>query len=75
MTLFIHRLVDDYLQGADTTCPEPAKISLVISASPLPTLHPRSLLAPRFATYDGHNLSVSSFTVIPSLLINYPTRR
>ncbi|EEW1888814.1 hypothetical protein D9I51_16420 [Escherichia coli] len=45
MTLFIHRLVDDYFQ-ADTSCPDQQKISPVISASPLPTLHPRSLLAP-----------------------------
>ncbi|ECC6490917.1 hypothetical protein C9D25_13940 [Salmonella enterica] len=45
MTLFIHRLVDDYFQ-ADITCPDQQKIPPVVSASPLPTLHPHSLLAP-----------------------------
>lgn len=34
MTLFIHRLVDDYFQ-ADITCPDQQKIPPVISASPL----------------------------------------
>ncbi len=36
MTLFIHRLVDDYFKE-DITCPDQQKITPVISASPLPT--------------------------------------
>ncbi|EFB1516675.1 hypothetical protein DMC28_05295 [Klebsiella pneumoniae] len=45
MTLFIRSLIDDYFQ-ADITCLNQKKIPPVISASPLPTLHPHSLLAP-----------------------------
>lgn len=45
MTLFIRHLADDSFQ-ADTTCPDQQKMPPVISASPLPTLHPRSLLTP-----------------------------
>ncbi|EAA6041687.1 hypothetical protein FQW43_09865 [Salmonella enterica subsp. enterica serovar Enteritidis] len=45
MTLFIHRLVDDSFQ-ADITCPDQKKIPPVISASPLPTVHPHGLFVP-----------------------------
>ncbi|ECE2763297.1 hypothetical protein D9I70_09035 [Escherichia coli] len=44
MTLFIYCLSDDYFDK-DTTCPEQQKIQPVISASPLPIVHPRCLLA------------------------------
>ncbi|EAV8799764.1 hypothetical protein FET40_08145 [Salmonella enterica] len=44
MTLFIHRLADDYFK-TDTTCLNRQKIPPVISASLLPTGHPHGHFA------------------------------
>ena len=65
MTLFIRSLIDDYFQ-ADITCLNQKKDTTshkrVTTADSIHTAFSRQALC----HHHGHNLSVSSFTVIPS---------